>query len=65
MVGWQKLSLQTAALQIPKTKCIKPLPHTVSKSLGLAAASFLRAYSLARSAFIKTLKECRFFIVCM
>lgn len=69
MVEWQKLSLQTAALRIPKTKCTKPLPHTVSKSLGLAAASSLRAYSLARSAFIrphlKTLKECRFFIVCM
>lgn len=66
----QKLSLRIAALQIPKAKCTKTLPHSVLKSSGLAPASFLRAYSLASSAFIspppsKTLKTSRFFMVCM
>lgn len=50
-VPWQKLSLRIAALQIPKAKCTKMLPHAVSKSLGLTPAGFLGAYSPARRAF--------------
>lgn len=54
---WQQLSLQTAALQMPKAKCTKMLLNDVLKSCGLAPASFLGAYSPASSAFIAPHKK--------